>query len=112
MSSECLATISAFLNEKMSIAHAAREHNVHGKTLDDKIKNKVVHATYPGPSTMLTKVKEDAIMLYLIYMGERRLPLNHTLTEALTWVIAVMSGKHGCFNHEGPSEHRWNGFRR
>ena len=50
-----IAAISAVRDDKMSIAQAAREHNVPRKTLDDRIKNKVVHVTRPGPSTVLTK---------------------------------------------------------
>ena len=39
-----IAAISA-VRDKMSITQAAREHNVPRKTLDDRIKNKVVHGT-------------------------------------------------------------------
>ena len=42
---DMIAAISAIRDDKMSIAQAAREHNVHRKTLDDRIKNKVVHGT-------------------------------------------------------------------
>ena len=52
---DMIAAISAVRDDKMSIAQAAREHNVPRKTLDDRIKNKVVHVTRPGPSTVLTK---------------------------------------------------------
>ena len=107
-----IASISAVRDDKMSIAQAAREHNVPKKTLDDRIKNKVVYGTHPGPSTVLTQVEEDALMSYLIYMGGSGFPLTRTFTKALAWAIAVRSGKHGCFGQEGPSEHWWTGFRR
>ena len=42
---DIIAAISAVRDDKMSIAQAAREHNVPRKTLDDRIKNKVVHGT-------------------------------------------------------------------
>ena len=67
---DMIAAISAVCDDKINIAQAAREHNVPRKTLDDRIKNKVVHGTRPGPSTVLTIVEEDSLMSYIIYMGE------------------------------------------
>ena len=80
---DLIAANSAVRDDKISIAQAAREYNVPMKALDDRVKNKVVHGTRPEPSTVLTKVEEDALTSYPIYMGERGFPLTHTLTKAL-----------------------------
>ena len=108
---DMVAAISAVCDRKLSITQAAQSFNVPRKTLDDRIKNKVVHGTHPGPSTVLTSKEEDAFVSYLLYMAQHDYPLTRTLTKVLAWAIAVRSGKDGCFGKEGPSEHWWTGFR-
>ena len=39
------------------------------KTLDDCLKKRVEHGTRPGPRTALTKVEEDSLVSYLVYMS-------------------------------------------
>ena len=99
-----IVAISAVCEDKKSIAQAAIEHTVPRRTLD-RIKNKVVHSTRPGLSTVLIKVEEDVLMSYFIYMGECGLPLTCTLSKVLPWVVAVRSGKHVSFSQGGPKEH-------
>ena len=55
-----VAAMSAVHDQSLTVTQAARKYNVPRKTLNDRIKKKVVHGNHPGPSTMLTS-KEDAL---------------------------------------------------
>ena len=94
----------------MSITEASRKHQVPRKTLDDRIKKKVVHGTQPGPSTAMTKEEEGALVSYLVYMAQQGFPLTRTLTKA--FAIAIQTGEESRFGKDGPSEHWWTGFKR
>ena len=106
-----VTAIADVKDQNLTVTAAARKHNVPRKTLDDRIKGKVVHGTHPGVSTVLTAKEESALVSYLVYMANRGYPLTHTLTKAFAMAIAVRSGNEGRFGKDGPSEHWWTGFR-
>ena len=106
-----VAAIGDVKDHSLTVTTAARKYNVPRKTLDDRIKGKVVHGTHPGVSTVLTAKEESALVVYLVYMAQRGYPLTRTLTKAFAMAIAVRSGNEGRFGKEGPSGHWWTGFR-
>ena len=97
---DMVAAMSAVHDQSLTVTQAARKYNVPRKTLDDRIKKKVVHGNHPGPSTVLTS-KEDALVSYLVYMAQHGFPLTRTLIKALAWAIAVQSGKKWSFWEKG-----------
>ena len=64
------------VEEGSTVSAAARMCRVSRRTLDDRIRGRVAHGSRPGPSTVLTKEEEDALMAYLLYMAERGFPLT------------------------------------
>ena len=106
-----VTAIADVKDQNLTVTAAARKHNVPRKTLDDRIKGKVVHGTHPGISTVLMAKEESALVSYLVYMANRGYPLTRTLTKAFAMAIAVRSGNEGRFGKDSPSEHWWTGFR-
>ena len=59
---DMVAAMSAVHDQSLTVTQAAHKYNVPRKTLDDRVKKKVVHGTHPGPSTVLTSKEEDALV--------------------------------------------------
>ena len=94
-------------------SQAATTYTVPRKTLDDRVKGRVVHGTNPGRDTVLSPTEEKALCNYLFYMAERGFPLTRSMVMAFAWAIAIRSGNGSHFNPElGPGEHWWTGFRK
>ena len=66
----------------MSITMASSTFSVPRKTLDDRIKGKVVHDTNPGPCTALSYEEEKSLTEYLVYMANSGFPLTRTMVRA------------------------------
>ena len=60
------AAMRAVQQEKKTVSAAAKQHSVPRKTLDDRIRGRVIHGSNPGPSTVLTAREEDALASYLL----------------------------------------------
>ena len=100
------------VEEGVPVSAAARMFNVPRRTLDDRMKGHVSHGTLPGPSTVLSKEQEDALMTYLVYMAEHGFPLTRKMVMAFAWAIALRSGASERFSQNGPSNHWWLNFKR
>ena len=97
----------------MSITMASSTFSVPRKTLDDRIKGKVVHGTNPGPCTALSYEEEKSLTEYLVYMANSGFPLTRTMVRAFTWEIAKRSNTDSRFNPNfGPGEHWWRLYKK
>ena len=67
----------------------ARKYNLPRRTFTDRTSGRVQHGDRPGPSTALSKVEEDALVAYLIYMAKQGFPLTPKMTIAYAWAIAI-----------------------
>ena len=106
------AAMRAVQQEGKTVSAAAKQHSVPRKTLDDRIKGRVIHGSNPGPSTVLTAREEDALASYLLYMAERGFPLTSHMARGFAWAVSLRSGTSDRFNEEtGPGKHWWSNFR-
>jgi hypothetical protein len=97
------AAMRAVQQEGKTVSAAAKQHAVQPKTLDDRIRGRVIHGSNPGPSTVLTAREEDALASYLLYMAERGFPLTSNMARAFAWAVSLRSGTSDRFNEEtGP----------
>ena len=93
----------------MSITTASRTLAVHRKTLDDRVKGRVIHGKSPGLSTALSQEEEKSLTEYLPYMSTSGFPLTRTMVKACAWAIAKRSNTHTRFNPDlGPGDHWWH----
>ena len=103
------AAMEAVKARRMTVTAAATTFSVPRKTLDDRVKDLVIHGKKPGVSTVLTAKEEASLVSYLLYMAKRSFPL----TKAFAWAIAKRSGTDGRFHPEfGPGEHWWVLFKK
>ena len=110
---DMVAALEAVKSNALTVTKAATTYNVPRKTLDDRVKGRVVHGTNPGRDTVLSPTEEKALCNYLVFMAERGFPLTCSMVMAFAWAIAIRSGNSSCFNPElGPGEHWWTGFRK
>ena len=58
---------------------AAKKFNVPRKSLVNRIKGYVAHGLRPGPATMLTTEKENALVEYIKNMCSTGLPISKTI---------------------------------
>ena len=106
------AAMRAVQEAGKTVTAAAKQHSVPRKTLDDRIKGRVIHGSNLGPSTVLTTREEDALASYLLYMAERSFPLTSNMARAFAWAVSMRSGTSDRFNEEtGPGKHWWGNFR-
>ena len=109
---DMVAALESVKSKALIVTQAATTYNVPRKTLDDRVKGRVVHGMNPGRDTVLSPTEEKALCNYLVYMAERGFPLTRSML-AFAWAIALCSGNGSCFNPElGPGEHWWTGFRK
>ncbi len=68
--------LDAVRSKEASVSKAAKVYSVPRKTLDDRVRGKVLYGEVCGPGTVLTATEEDSLCNYLIYMstseGRRR----------------------------------------
>ena len=101
-----VAAINAAKTNQMTISSAANHFHVPRKTLDDRIKGRVEHGSKPGRNPVLSAVKEDALVVYLLYMADLSFPLTRTIVKVFAWALAKQSGNGDHFNAEtDPGEH-------
>ena len=106
------AAMRAVQQEGKTVSAAAKQHAVQPKTLDDRIRGRVIHGSNPGPSTVLTAREEDALASYLLYMAERGFPLTSNMARAFAWAVSLRSGTSDRFNEDtGLGKHWWSNFR-
>ena len=75
------------------------------KTLDDRVKGKVMHGQNPGRGTVLTDDEEKALCSYLLYTAERSFPLTQSMVMAFAWAVVIRSVKGRLFNSDtGPGD--------
>ena len=78
------------------------------KTLDDRVKGRVIHGSNPGPPTTPTSEEEGALVSYLLYMAEWGFPLTTSMARAFAWAVSIRSGTQARFNEESvPVKHWW-----
>ena len=95
----------------MSVRAASIKFHIPRKTLDDHLKKRVEHGARPGPRTALTKVEEDSLVSYLVYMSQLGFPLTRTMLKAYAWAISKRSGSSSRFNPDlGPGDHWCSNF--
>ena len=58
---DVVAAMTAVANEELTVSQASALYNVPRKTLDDRVKNRVVHGTKPGRGTVLTSEEEEGL---------------------------------------------------
>ena len=108
-----IKALDAVKKDKLTVSKAAALNHVPRKTLDDRVRCRVVHGRKPGRTTVLTSEEEEALCNYLIYMAERGFPLTRRMVMAYAWAVARRSGKEKAFNKEaGPGDRWWSNFRR
>ena len=100
------------VSDGMSITTASRTLAVPRKTLDDRVKGRVIHGKSPGLSTALSQEEEKSLTEYLLYMSTCGFPLTRTMVKAYAWAIAKHSNTGTRFNPDlGPGDHWWRLFK-
>lgn len=59
------------------------------KTLDNRVKGRVCHGSYPGPNTVLSKEEEDGLVSYVLYIADTGFPLTKMMVLPFAWGIAM-----------------------
>ena len=104
--------IKVVQNKEMNVSQAAREYSAPRKSLENRIKAKVVHGTLPGPRRVLDDEEEGALVEYIKYMAKGGFPTTRKIICAYAWAIAKQNGHDSRFNQEhGPGKHWWSDFR-
>lgn len=109
---DMLSAMNEVKEGKGTVSSVARKYQVPRRTLEDRIKGRVEHGKSPGPSTVLTKEEEDALVSYLIYMAKQGFPLTPKMTTAFAWAIALKAGTADRFSENGPSKNWFTRFRK
>ena len=108
-----LAAMEVVEGKKMNIHQAAKHFSVPRKSLENRVKKRVVHSTNPGPAPVLNNEEEDALVEYVNYMARGGFPMTRKIVCAYTLAIAKKSGKESHFNSaSGPGMHWWTNFRK
>ena len=68
--SSMLAAMEVVEGKKMNIHQVAKHFSVPRKSLENRVKKRVVHGTNPGPAPVLNNDEEDALLEYVKYMQE------------------------------------------
>jgi len=96
----------------MKVAQAARHYAVPRKSLENRVKGRVVRGTVLGPCHLLDE-EESALVEYIKYMAKGGFPMSRKIVCAYTISIAKQNGRAARLNLEtGPSIHWWSDFRK
>ena len=80
------------------------------KSLENRVKKRVVHGTNPGPASVPNNEAEDALVEYIKYMARGGFPMTRKIVSAYALAIAKKSGKESHFSTSGPGMHWWTNF--
>ena len=93
---------------EITVTAASHTFQVPRKTLDDRVKGRVVHRTDPGLRTVLSSEEEKSLTEYHLYMANCGFPLTRIMVKAFAWAIAKHSGNEKICNAEfGHGDHWW-----
>uniref|UniRef100_A0A0C9Q4V7 TIGD2 protein n=1 Tax=Fopius arisanus TaxID=64838 RepID=A0A0C9Q4V7_9HYME len=107
-----LANALKTVNSGVSLRKAASAYGVPAATLGRKKNNPDGIKTKTGPQTVLSKSEEDEIVNWMLYRGERGMPVSKTeLLDSVQRYVTI-SKKHTPFIDNRPSRHWYGGFRR
>ena len=93
-----LAAMEAVEGRKMNIHQAAKHFAVPRKSLENRVKKRVVHITYPGQAPVLSNEEEGALVEYVKYMARGGFSMTKKIVSAYALTIAKKSGKESHFN--------------
>ena len=110
--SDMKAAMEELREGKGTPSAVSRKYNVPRRTLTDRMNGRVQHGRKPGPPTVLSKVEEDALVSYLVYMAKQGFPLTPKMTTAYAWAISIKTGKSDRFPENGPSRNWFTRFRK
>ena len=88
-----LAAMEVVEGKKMNIHQAAKHFSVPRKSLENRVKKRVVHGTNPGPAPVLNNEEEDALVEYIRYMARGGFPMTRKIVCAYALAIARKVGK-------------------
>jgi len=80
--------MKAMESKKMNVSEASREYSVPRKSLENRIKKRVVHGTLPGPRRVLNDEEDQALVEYMKYMARGGFPMTRKITCTYAWAIA------------------------
>ena len=110
---DMISAIESVRTGNLTITVAASRFNVPRKSLDDRLKGRVVHGVKPGVSTVLSGEEESSLVYYLLHMAECGFPLTRTMVKAYAWSLAKRMGSGHRFHPEyGPGDHWWSLFKK
>lgn len=72
----------------MNVSEASREYSVPRKSLENRIKKRVVHGTLPGPRRVLNDEEDQALVEYMKYMARGGFPMTRKITCTYAQAIA------------------------
>ena len=108
-----VAAMEAVRSNTMKVTQAARHYSVPRKSLENRVKNRVVHGTASGPVRVLDKEEESALVEYIRYMAKGGFPMTRKIVCAYAFSIVKKNGRASRFNLEtGPGIHWWYDFRK
>ena len=107
-----LAAMKVVEDKQMNIHQASKYFAVPRKSLENRVKKRVVHGTNPGPAPVLNNEEEGALVEYVKYMARGGFPMNRKIVCAYAMVIAQKSGKELRFNSSGSGMHWWSNFQK
>ena len=84
-----MVAVAVEMNKMSITAATAATFDVPRKTLDDRVKGRVKHGVKPGPNTVLTLEKGNALVSYLVHMANCGFPLTCTMVKAFAWAIRL-----------------------
>ena len=62
--------IEVVQNKEMNVSQAAKQYKVPRKSLENRVKARVVHGTLPGPWGVLSNEEKLALVEYVKYMAK------------------------------------------
>jgi len=68
--------MKAVESKKMNVSEATREYSVPRKSLENRIKKRVVHGTLPGPRRVLNDEEDQALVEYMKFMARGGFPMT------------------------------------
>ena len=73
-----------------NIHQAAKHCAVLRKSLENRVKKRIVHGTNPGPASALNNEKEDALVKYVTYMARGGFSMTRKIVCAyMPWLLQI-----------------------